>query len=96
MSGQHFHEFREFLLKHPDTFLIDDEKETVVLTNYSEVRLNCPNAELHFQPEVQINPEETQTLLDFLAQCIEVKVSDGMLVKKEGFLVKLCCYRVLF
>lgn len=87
VSGQHFHEFREFLLKHPDTFLIDDEKETVLLTNYSEVRLNCPNAELHFQPEVQINPEETQTLLDFLAQCIEVK---GPILVEQLFQIVSC------
>lgn len=41
VSGQHFHEFREFLLKHPGTFGIDDEKETVVLTNYDQVTNYC-------------------------------------------------------
>lgn len=40
VSGQHFHEFREFLLKHPQTFGIDDEKETVILANYEEVTFN--------------------------------------------------------
>ncbi|XP_066251483.1 egalitarian protein homolog isoform X1 [Euwallacea similis] len=87
VSGQHFHEFREFLLKQSETFLIDDEKETVVLTNYNQVRLNCPNTELHFHPDVQIDPQETQTLLDFLAQCIEVK---GPILVEQLFQIVSC------
>ncbi|KAL1502086.1 hypothetical protein ABEB36_007284 [Hypothenemus hampei] len=87
VSGQHFHEFREFLLKYPDTFEINDERETVVLTNYNEVRSNCPNSELHFQPEVQIDPQETQTLLDFLAECIDVK---GPILVEQLFQIVSC------
>ena len=86
VSGQHFHEFREFLLKHPDTFTVDDEKETVVLTNYTAVRSHCPQ-ELHFQPVVKIDPETTQTLLDFLAQCIEVK---GPILVEQLFQIVSC------
>lgn len=86
MSGQHFHEFREFLLKHPDTFLVDDEKETVILTNYSDVKSHAP-PELHFQPDVKIDPVETQTLLDFLAQCIEVK---GPILVEQLFQIVSC------
>jgi exonuclease 3'-5' domain-containing protein 1 len=86
VSGQHFHEFREFLLKHPDTFAVDDEKETVVLTNYTAVRSHCPQ-ELHFQPDVKIDPETTQTLLDFLAQCIEVK---GPILVEQLFQIVSC------
>ncbi|RZC37667.1 uncharacterized protein BDFB_011183 [Asbolus verrucosus] len=86
VSGQHFHEFREFLLRHPETFAVDDEKETVVLTNYTAVRSHCPQ-ELHFQPDVKIDPETTQTLLDFLAQCIEVK---GPILVEQLFQIVSC------
>ncbi|XP_060532934.1 egalitarian protein homolog [Cylas formicarius] len=86
VSGQHFHEFREFLFKHPDTFLVDDEKETVVLANYDDVRSHCP-PELHFHPDVQIDPQDTQTLLDFLAQCIEVK---GPILFEQLFQIVSC------
>lgn len=86
VSGQHFHEFREFLGKHPDAFTVDDEKETVVLANYTAVRSNCP-PELHFQPDVKIDPEETQTLLDFMAQCIELK---GPILVEQLFQVVSC------
>lgn len=86
VSGQHFHEFREFLLKHPETFTVDDEKETVILTNYTAVRSHCPH-ELHFQPDVKIDPETTQTLLDFLAQCIEVK---GPILVEQLFQIVSC------
>lgn len=85
VSGQHFHEFREFLLKHPDNFVVDDEKETVLLKNYSNVKSHTQ--ELHFQPTVEIDPEVTQTLLDFLAQCIEVK---GPILVEQLFQVVSC------
>ncbi|KAF5294367.1 hypothetical protein FQR65_LT10820 [Abscondita terminalis] len=71
VSGQHFHEFREFLLKHSDSFLVSDENETVTLKNYDTIKSHTQ--ELHFNPIINIDPEDTQTLLDFLAQCIEVK-----------------------
>ncbi|CAH0549436.1 unnamed protein product [Brassicogethes aeneus] len=86
VSGQHFHEFREFLLKHSDSFTIDDEKETVVLSNYTDVKSHAP-PELHFQPDVKIDPVETQTLLDFLAQCIEVK---GPILVEQLFQIVSC------
>nr|XP_023027846.1 uncharacterized protein LOC111515877 [Leptinotarsa decemlineata] len=86
VSGQHFHEFRDFLLKHPDAFTIDDEKETVVLANFESVKSHCP-PELHFQPDVKIDPQETQTLLDFLAQCIEVK---GPILVDQLFQIVSC------
>lgn len=71
ISGQHFHEFREFLLKHPENFVIDDENETVILKDFENVKTHT--RELHFNLNVDIDPEVTQTLLDFFAQCIEVK-----------------------
>ncbi|XP_044762675.1 uncharacterized protein LOC123319800 [Coccinella septempunctata] len=87
VSGQHFHEFREFLLKHPDVFTVDDEKESVVLTNYTDVKSHCP-PELHFQPDVKIDPESTQTLLDFLAHCIDLK--KGPILVEQLFQI-VCC-----
>nr|XP_022901786.1 uncharacterized protein LOC111414625 [Onthophagus taurus] len=71
VSGQHFHEFRDFLQKHPETFYIDDEKEIVVLKNYNSVKSH--SQELNYNLIVSINPENTQKLLDFLAKCIDVK-----------------------
>lgn len=85
VSGQHFHEFREFLLRHPDSFILDDEKETVILKNYDNVKSHTQ--ELHFQPNVQIDPEVTQNLLDFLAQCIELK---GPILVEQLFQVVSC------
>ncbi|KAL3270732.1 hypothetical protein HHI36_021257 [Cryptolaemus montrouzieri] len=87
VSGQHFHEFREFLLKHPQVFTVDDEKETVILANYTDVKSHCP-PELHFQPDVKIDPEVTQTLLDFLAQCIDLK--KGPILVEQLFQI-VCC-----
>lgn len=85
VSGQHFHEFREFLLKHPDAFDVEDEKETVTLKNYNNVKSHTQ--ELHFNLNVQIDPEVTQSLLDFLAQCIEVK---GPILVEQLFQVVSC------
>ncbi|KAJ8932615.1 hypothetical protein NQ314_014545 [Rhamnusium bicolor] len=84
VSGQHFHEFREFLIKHPEAFNVDDEKEIVILADFTTVKSHCP-PELHFQPDVKIDPQETQTLLDFLAQCIEVK---GPILVEQLFQIK--------
>ncbi|CAG9861325.1 unnamed protein product [Phyllotreta striolata] len=86
VSGQHFHEFREFLAKHPDHFTVDEEKETVILANFESVKSHCP-PELHFQPDVKIDPQETQALLDFLAQCIEVK---GPILVEQLFQIVSC------
>lgn len=85
VSGQHFHEFREFLLKHPDHFIVSDENETVTLKNYSSIKTHTQ--ELHFNPVINIDPEVTQTLLDFLAQCIEVK---GPILVEQLFQIVSC------
>lgn len=85
VSGQHFHEFREFLAKHLDTFVVDDEKEVVTLKDYSSVKLLTQ--ELHFNPNVQIDPETTQSLLDFFAQCIDVK---GPILVEQLFQIVSC------
>ncbi|KAI4455306.1 egalitarian isoform b [Holotrichia oblita] len=85
VSGQHFHEFREFLLKHTETFIVDDEKETVILKNFNNVKSHTQ--ELHFNVNFQIDPEVTQSLLDFLAQCIEVK---GPILVEQLFQIVSC------
>ncbi|CAH1112027.1 unnamed protein product [Psylliodes chrysocephalus] len=86
VSGQHFHEFRDFLAKHIDNFTVDDEKETVILSNFESVKSHCP-PELHFQHDVKIDPQETQALMDFLAQCIEVK---GPILVEQLFQIVSC------
>ncbi|KAK4878760.1 hypothetical protein RN001_011266 [Aquatica leii] len=85
VSGQHFHEFREFLLKHPDSYIVSDENETVTLKNYNSIKSHTQ--ELHFNPVITIDPEVTQTLLDFLAQCIEVK---GPILVEQLFQIVSC------
>lgn len=85
VSGQHFHEFREFLFKHPDAFFLDDEKETVTLKNYNSVKLHTQ--ELHFNINANLDPEATQTVLDFFAQCIEVK---GPILVEQLFQIVSC------
>lgn len=85
VSGQHFHEFREFLLKHPDAFLVDDEKETVMLKNFNSVKSHTQ--ELHFNIDANLDPEATQTVLDFFAQCIEVK---GPILVEQLFQIVSC------
>lgn len=85
VSGQHFHEFREFLLKHPDAYLVEDEKETVTLKNFSTVKSHTQ--ELHFNLNANLDPEATQTVLDFLAQCIELK---GPMLVEQLFQIVSC------
>ncbi|KAK5638366.1 hypothetical protein RI129_012661 [Pyrocoelia pectoralis] len=85
VSGQHFYEFREFLLKHTDSFIVSDEDETVTLKNYNSIKAHTQ--ELHFNPVINIDPEVTQTLLDFLAQCIEVK---GPILVEQLFQIVSC------
>lgn len=77
ISGQHIKEFRDFLLKYPETFEIGEE--TVILKDYSERKSNEPQ----FQPNVNIDPEVTQTLLDFFAQCINVKGKSAFLASQD-------------
>ncbi len=71
ISGQHIKEFTEFLQKHPDTFLVVDDHVTLV--NYDE-ETNVASAvdKLHL-PQPSIDVHQTQQVLDFFAQCIEVK-----------------------
>lgn len=64
---------------------MDDEKETVILKNFNNFKNHTQ--ELHFNVNVQIDPEVTQSLLDFLAQCIEVK---GPILVEQLFQIVSC------
>ncbi|XP_065168308.1 uncharacterized protein egl [Atheta coriaria] len=86
VSGQHFHEFREFLLKNPESFLVNDENETVVLKNFATFAPKT-NTHLNFDVKVDVDPQQTQSLLDFFAQCIDVK---GPILVEQLFQVVSC------
>lgn len=70
ISGQHIKEFTDFLSKHPDTFRLVDEH--VVLVNY-DAATEIPQTEKLHLPQVTIDVKFTQDILDFFAQCIEIK-----------------------
>lgn len=70
ISGQHIKEFTDFLAKHPDTFHVVDDH--VSLVNYDSVSM-VPTAEKLHLPQPSIDVKNTQQILDFFAQCIEVK-----------------------
>ncbi|XP_014215546.1 uncharacterized protein LOC106644518 [Copidosoma floridanum] len=68
ISGQHFREFKDFLARYPDAFVVIEDN--VVLKQYEGVKAK-PFREL--EPDVSMDPEVTARLLDFLEHCIEQK-----------------------
>lgn len=70
ISGQHIKEFTDFLLKHPDIFRVTDDH--VVLVNYDSATIIPASEKLHL-PQPSIDVKNTQQILDFFAQCIEIK-----------------------
>lgn len=68
ISGQHYKEFRDFLLKYPDAFIVTEDN--VLLKQYEGMKAE-PFVEL--EPDIPIDPEITAKLLDFLCECIEQK-----------------------
>jgi len=67
ISGQHVREFRDFLCKYPDAFIVTED--TVMLKEY-EGKEPQPFCELE---NVKLDPDITYRLLDFFKKCIEVK-----------------------
>lgn len=67
ISGQHVKEFRDFLLRYPESFVVGEE--TVVLKEW-EGREPQPFYELE---QVHVDPAVTSRLLGFLSQCVEMK-----------------------
>lgn len=72
ISGQRMKEFREFLIKHPDTFEVIEDNVVLVSEKQDEYKLNDTET---FQnlPAANIDAGITQQLLDYFAQCIEAK-----------------------
>ncbi|GAB1859500.1 Exonuclease 3-5 domain-like-containing protein 1 protein [Camponotus japonicus] len=68
ISGQHYKEFRDFLLKYPDAFIISEDN--VILKQYEGMKAE-PFHEL--EPDIPIDPDVTAKLLDFFCICIERK-----------------------
>ncbi|KAK9294308.1 hypothetical protein QLX08_011054 [Tetragonisca angustula] len=65
ISGQHYKEFRDFLLKYSDAFVVTEDN--VMLKQYEGMKAE-PFVEL--EPDIPIDPEITAKLLDFLCECI--------------------------
>ncbi|XP_012232253.1 egalitarian protein homolog [Linepithema humile] len=68
ISGQHYKEFRDFLLRYPDAFVISED--SVILKQYEGMKAE-PFREL--EPDIPIDPDVTAKLLDFFFACIEQK-----------------------
>lgn len=66
ISGQHYREFRDFLMKYPEDFIVVDEN--VKLKRFEGMEA-VPFREL--EPETPIDQEVTKKLLDFFVQSIE-------------------------
>lgn len=64
-SGQRIREFKEFLMRYPEAFVVRDE--TVILKEYEDKE---PQP-FHELEDVKIDPEITSNLLDFFNKCIE-------------------------
>lgn len=72
ISGQRMKEFRDFLMKHTDTFKVVEDNVILVSDKQDEYKLN-DNETFHNLPAANIDAGITQQLLDYFAQCIEAK-----------------------
>ncbi|CAG4933987.1 unnamed protein product [Colias eurytheme] len=73
ISGQRIKEFKEFLMKHPDTFQIIDDNVVLVSDNHRRDNAHSNSEHFHNLPVANINTDTAQQLLDYVAQCIEAK-----------------------
>ncbi|KAF6200505.1 hypothetical protein GE061_004948 [Apolygus lucorum] len=76
ISGQHIREFRDFLCRYPEAFIVTEE--TVMLKEY-EGREPRPFHELE---EVQVDSAATNRLVNFFEQCLDMK---GPLIVEQLF-----------
>ncbi|XP_075228845.1 egl_like_exo domain-containing protein isoform X2 [Lycorma delicatula] len=83
ISGQHVREFRDFLCRYPEAFVVNED--TVILKEY-EGQEPQPFHELE---EVKVDPVLTSRLMDFFKQCIEVK---GPLLVEQLFQQVVSCF----
>ncbi|XP_026840994.1 uncharacterized protein LOC6592894 [Drosophila persimilis] len=70
ISGQHIKEFTDFLTKHTDTFKVMDD---FVMLVGCENMTDLPARDRLHLPQSNIDTRGTQQMLDFFAQCIEIK-----------------------
>ena len=68
ISGQHYKEFRDFLTKYPDAFVVSEDN--VILKQYEGMK---PEPFHELEPDIPIDPDVTAKLLDFFCICIEQK-----------------------
>lgn len=68
ISGQHYKEFRDFLMRYPDAFVVTEDN--VILKQYEGMK---PEPFLELEPDIPIDPNVTAKLLDFFCVCIEQK-----------------------
>ncbi|XP_063833372.1 egalitarian protein homolog [Ostrinia nubilalis] len=73
ISGQRIKEFKEFLMKHPDTFQIIEDNVVLVSENHRRGNAHSNSEQFHNLPVPNINTDTAQQLLDYVAQCIEAK-----------------------
>ncbi|XP_038217387.1 egalitarian protein homolog [Zerene cesonia] len=73
ISGQRIKEFKEFLMKHPDTFQIIEDNVVLVSDNHRRDNAHSNSEQFHNLPVANINTDTAQQLLDYVAQCIEAK-----------------------
>lgn len=73
ISGQRIKEFKDFLLKHPDTFQIIEDNVVLVSENHRRDNAHGNSEHFHNLPVANINTDTAQQLLDYVAQCIEAK-----------------------
>ncbi|CAH2266279.1 egalitarian protein homolog [Pararge aegeria] len=73
ISGQRIKEFKDFLLKHPDTFQIIEDNVVLVSENHTRENAHSNAEHFHNLPVANINTDTAQQLLDYVAQCIEAK-----------------------
>lgn len=70
LTGQHIKEFTDFLMKHTDVFkVVDDYVMLVGCENMTDL----PARDRLHLPQSNIDTRGTQQMLDFFAQCIEMK-----------------------
>lgn len=68
ISGLHYKEFRDFLMKYPEAFVVTEDN--VILKQYEGMKAE---PFLEPEPDIPIDPEITAKLLDFFCLCIEQK-----------------------
>ncbi|RZF32426.1 hypothetical protein LSTR_LSTR001890 [Laodelphax striatellus] len=83
ISGQNIKEFRDFLCRYPDAFIVNDD--TVILKEY-EGQEPQPFHELE---QVTVDPALTSRFLDFFTQCIEV---NGPVLVEQLFQQVVSCF----